>query len=438
MDHVNSPTINVQKLLNLNFMNHAIEQLPAQITTCYEHKSYPIFPQFLQDRMEKSFYSRYSNAWGGQHILHGSSPKAGAIMMSSNDYLCMAQNTNIIKAQIDALLYHGNGMLMSAIFLHGDNPQENFEKRLANFMGYEAGIVSQSGFSANVGLIQSIAQKNLPVYVDMLAHMSLREGIVSAGATEVNFVHNDVDHLKRQIARNGPGIVIVDSVYSTNGSLCPLTELVDVAFNMGCMIIVDESHSLGTHGPKGAGLVAELGLQHRVHFVTASLAKTFASRGGFITCNAFFKKYFQMESRPAIFSSALLPSEIAGLDECLTQIQLADKKRQQLHQNARYFRQGLDALGYNVSDGSEQIVSIESGTEPNTIILRDSLQQNNLFGSVFCAPATATNRALVRFTVNSDLTRYQLDHALNICDDIRDEVGMHTWASTLRKKRQIQ
>ena len=167
---------------------------------------------------------------------------------------------------------------MSAVFLQQDSPQHLLESKFARLLGSEDAIVTQSGWIANVGLVQTLAGPGVPVYLDMQAHASLWEGVLAAGATPVVFRHNDVEHLARQLGRHGPGVIAVDAVYSTNGSVAPLPELADIAGDTGCVLIVDESHSLGTHGPRGAGLVAALGLQDNVHFRTASLAKAFAGR----------------------------------------------------------------------------------------------------------------------------------------------------------------
>lgn len=392
-------------------------------------------PEFLTRRVNRFYQERVQETWAGGHIMRGLQPGKDAIHLSSNDYLSLANHPRILEAAAHCLLESGNGLLMSGIFLHGDdNPLLTFEQRLARFMGAEAGILCQSGFAANTGLIQSIADASTPVYIDRMAHMSLWEGIRSAGATPRSFYHNDVDHLERQIAQYGPGVVIVDSVYSTNGSVCPLRDVVETGHRHGCVLVVDESHSLGTHGLRGEGMVASMGLGHKVHFLTASLAKAFAGRAGFITSSARFSDYFRFEANPAIFSSTLLPHEIAGLDATLDVIQTEGWRRSRLHANASYLRAALDDLGYNLNDTASQIIALESGTEQQTIILRDALEARGIFGSVFCAPATPKNRALIRLSVNCALTERELVRIVDACRAIRQEVSMESWPSTRRKR----
>lgn len=395
-------------------------------------------PDFVALRVAKYYRERVQNTWHGGHIMRGRVPGPDALHLSSNDYLSIARHPKIQAAMVESIQRNGNGLLMSGIFLHGTCPQLELEARLAKFMKAEAGVLCQSGFSANVGLLQAIASEQTPVYVDMMAHMSLWEGIRSAGAKAVTIFHNDLAHLERQILRYGPGIVVVDSVYSTTGCLAPLKEILTICEAQGCVLVADESHSLGTHGPNGEGLVVALGLAERVHFRTASLAKAFAGRAGFITCSKRFNEYFKFEANPAIFSSTLLPHEVMGLDATLSVIKEESWRRDKLHANAAYVRRHLDDLGYNLNHSETQIVSLESGTEQQTLVLRDALESRGIFGSVFCAPATPKNRALMRFSVNAALTQADLDRLINACRDMRDEVDLASWPSTRRKLRHSQ
>jgi CAI-1 autoinducer synthase len=393
-------------------------------------------PGFLASRVSRYYEERVHKSWSGGHIMKGRVPGADALHLSSNDYLSISRHPEIIDAMVRSVHSEGNGLLMSGVFLHGDEcPQLKLENRLAEFMGAEAGVLCQSGFAANTGLIQSIASARTPVYIDMMAHMSLWEGIRSGGAQPVSFFHNDVDHLEQRIQRFGPGIVIVDSIYSTNGSVCPIAAVAEVCAENDCVLVVDESHSLGTHGPNGAGLVVELGLTDRVHFRTASLAKAFAGRAGFITCSREFHEYFKCESLPAIFSSTLLPHEVMGLSATLDVIERDDWRRIAVASNARYVRERLTDLGYNLNDSQSQIVALEAGPEQQTIVLRDALESRGIFGSVFCAPATAQNRSLVRLSINAALTVDELERIVDVCEAIRDEVDLDNWPSTRRNAK---
>jgi CAI-1 autoinducer synthase len=370
--------------------------------------------------------------WGGQHILHGLKPSRDSLQMSSNDYLSLLNEHELKQRQASVLFKDERELLQSAVFQFGDTPQKHFEKRLAQFMGAEDGVLCQSGWAANTGLLQSLASARFPVYIDMFAHASLWEGARAAGARGIAFMHNNWKHAHSQIVKNGPGVIVIDSVYSTNGSLAPIERFVEVAELTGSILVVDESHSLGTHGSQGRGLVCAYGLEDRVHFRTASLAKTFAGRAGFVTCSSDFKTYFVSESRPLIFSSGLLEHEIAWFDAALDFIVVADDRRANLHRMSNFARTQLAELGYNVSEGSEQIIGLEAGEEWRTLALRNALERRGVFGSVFCAPATADSRSLVRLTVNARHDDSDMARLIAVCAEIREEVDLANWSSTKR------
>lgn len=381
----------------------------------------------LHRRIERDFAARWNQQWHGRFILHGRAQGPNSVRLDGNDYLGITGHPKIVKAQTDALRQDSEFAIQSSVFLHGEHPVRQLERGLAHWMGKEDGLICQSGYAANLGLLQGIADASTPVYIDSLAHTSLWEGARAAKAPAHPFRHNDPAHLERLIARHGPGVVVVDSVYSTTGALCPLEEMVNVSNRAACMIVVDESHSLGTHGNLGAGLCAKLGLTEQVHFITASLAKAFAGRAGYFTMPAAMRHYFLSESYPSIFSSCLLPHEIAGLRATLEVIKQSDHERTRLHAFSRCLREGLAELGYPVHQGTEQIIALEAGTEPATAVLRDHLEARDVFGAVFCAPATSKNRAMVRLTVSSALTDPELNHVLDVASEIAPIIKPWEW-----------
>ena len=391
-------------------------------------------PDFVGQRMDLHYVTRIQELLGGEH-LHAWQAAPQALYLSGNDYLNIRGEASLVEAQVRALRDSGGELLMSSVFLQQGSAQHRLESKLASFMGAQDGVLAQSGWAANVGLLQSLAEPGVPVYLDMQAHASLWEGVLSAQAQAVGFLHNDLAHLQRQIAKHGRGIIVVDALYSINGSVAPLRDVVELAERSGSILIVDESHSLGTHGPRGAGLVAALGLSERVHFRTASLAKAFAGRAGFITCSSKFKGYFLSAARPAIFSSCLLGHELAWFDAALDFIAAAEPRRAALRATTRTVRSGLAALGYNVGDGTEQIIALEAGPEPKTLALRKALERAGIVGAVFCAPATPKNRSLVRLTLNAGMSEDDVARLLAACAVIRDELQVDSWASTRRLQR---
>jgi CAI-1 autoinducer synthase len=381
----------------------------------------------LRQRIASEFQARWEREWGGKFVTHGIPPGPNAVRLDGNDYLAVTGHARVVQAQLDALRRDQEFVIQSGVFQLDGNPASQLQIALASWLGKEDGLLCQSGYTANLGLLQVIADPQTPVYLDSLAHMSLWEGARAAGAPSHGFRHNDPAHLAKLAGRHGPGLVVVDSVYSTTGAVARLPELVAVAEQHGCMILVDESHSLGTHGPGGTGLCAMLGLTDRVHFITASLAKAFAGRAGFFTMPAELRAYLMCHSYPSIFSSCLLPHEVAGLAATLDVIKAADEARRKLHANTRRMRAAFQEAGYPIHQGTEQIISLEAGTEADTLALRDALESRGVFGAVFCAPATSRNRAMVRLTLNAALTDAEMDHVAQAIRSIAAEVKPWDW-----------
>ena len=393
----------------------------------------PLSP-VLQARIARDFQARWDKDWGGRFVLHGRQPSPDAVRLDGNDYLAVTGHPDIVRAHVNALTRDSEFVVQSGVFLLQQHPSRALEASLAHWVGKEDALICQSGYSANVGLLQAIADAQTPVYLDGQAHASLWEGAHAARAPAHMFRHNDPDFLDRMMTRKGSGVVVVDSVYSTTGDVCPLAEMVEVVEKHGAMLLVDESHSLGTHGPAGAGLCAQLGLTDRVHFITASLAKAMAGRAGFFTMPASMRYYILSSSFPNIFSSCLLPHEIAGLQATVGVLQRADAQRSRLFEVTHRVRGALEALGYPIGQGTEQIIALEAGSEPDTMRLRDALESRGVFGAIFCAPATARNRALVRLTLNAALTDAEIEHLIAVAADIAPLVRPWDWPAARRQR----
>lgn len=189
---------------------------------------------------------------------------------------------------------------------------------MAIFFKAESAILCQSGYVANLRLIQALIEgTDYPVYIDMMAHMSLWNGIQLGGGKAISFLHNDLEHLEKKIQQFGHGLILVDSIYSTDGCIAPLMELSILAKCNDCQLIVDESHSFGVCGIEGCGMICELGLEDDVLFRTASLAKAFGSRAGLILGKSDFNDFFNITVKPQIFSSALMLSDIVSISTVL-------------------------------------------------------------------------------------------------------------------------
>jgi CAI-1 autoinducer synthase len=376
------------------------------------------YPDFLLKRMDDFYANRLHKEWGGEHILRGAAPGEGSINLLSNDYLRLSVDSQVLASQSGSFDGAAHTPLMSASFIHGEAPQTVLERRLASFFGSESALLCQSGYVANLGLMQTLVEDmDVPVYIDMMAHMSIWNGIQMGNGKAVPFMHNDISHLEKRISQLGSGIIVVDSIYSTDGSIAPLRELAEIARTKNCTLIVDESHSFGTHGPNGKGLVEELGINDVVLFRTASLAKAFASRAGLILCPKEFGDYFNVTSKPQIFSSALMPFDINGLNAVLDLInsETGDERRVRLHRHSNQLKELLMETGIDVSESESQIIGLKAKSEHKMMLLKQTLDKEGIFGAPFCTPATAKKRPVLRFSLHSELQADELQHVAVSC-----------------------
>ncbi|WP_317658117.1 alpha-hydroxyketone-type quorum-sensing autoinducer synthase [Pseudomonas sp. KU43P] len=375
-------------------------------------------PQFVASRIESFQRSRMGEEWGGRHLLHGASPTPDGLRLSSNDYLCLSNERSLQQAQINALHKTAAHVLMSPVFQDERSATRRLESALAHYAGVSDSILCQSGWVANTGLLQAIADERTPVYLDHLAHMSLWYGARAVGAPVFPFRHNNAESLRQKIRSTGPGIIAVDAIYSTNGSLCELADIAVVSSETQCVLVVDESHSLGVFGSGGATVTQTLKLEEHVHFITVSLAKAFAGRAGLVGCPKRFKDYFMMAAYPVCFSSALLDHELAWIEAALRKLRKVEDRRVHLHAISSRVRQALQHAEIPMSPGTQQIIALEGGSESQTMRLRDALESEGIYGSVFCAPATPRRHALIRLSLHSGVTQDQADTLVRRCVDV--------------------
>lgn len=393
-------------------------------------------PAFLQNHIERHS-DRVANQWDGTSITRPAveNPGSDSVWMQSNDYLALGSDRRIVEAEAQELLRAGHAVMMSAVFEEAESPTARLEKEFARHLHTEGAIFCQSGFAANCGLMEVLASLGRPVYIDFHAHRSLWYGVAAAGRKPVAFRHNSVSDLEQRVHRNGPGVIVIDTVYSSSGELAPLTEIADLALIHDCVLVVDESHSLGTHGVHGEGMVVEAGLEKLVHYRTASLAKALCGPGGIIAGNAQYLDMLRYEGSPQVFSSAPLPCFAIGFLETLKIVRSGRDLRERLNRNARFFRDGMRKAGFDIGLSECQIVSIYPGPELTTMRVKHFLEKRGVFGSVFAYPATPRKKSLLRFSVRQDHTIEELTRAIETCSLLHNEFETKTWrAHTIKRQ----
>lgn len=386
--------------------------------------SYPkSLPEFIKPRMDFLMKDLIDTDYG-KNLVVGITPNPKDIVMQSNDYLNISEHIDIREQLIKSLQQKKNDMFMSSIFLHDDNHKQILEAEISKYTGFSNSFLSQSGWSANVSLLQALCVPETNVYIDFFAHMSMWEGARYSYANIRPFMHNNCNHLKKLIQRHGPGIIVVDSVYSTIGTVAPLEDIVAIAHEYNCVTVVDESHSLGVYGQNGAGILNELGLSEKVDFMTASLAKAFAYRAGVICTNSDFGLCIPYAAFSNIFSSTMMSHEIPALKATLDVIRSADDRREKLFDLSRNLRLGLKEIGLDIRSQSH-IISLETGDESNTKKIRVILEEQGIFGSVFCRPATPKNRNIIRFSINSALSFDNINKIINVCGELLENSSVY-------------
>lgn len=374
-------------------------------------------PLFLREAMHAYYQKRVEQSWQGGHILNGKIPDDNAIRLENNDYLGLSTHPDVIKAMQNALSQYGTGHMQSVVFHTHNQLLKNCEATYSHWLNKDSSLFSQSGWCANIGLIQALAKPDVPVYIDYYAHMSLWEGAHSANAKPIPFSHNDIVSLQKRIKRFGPGIIAIDSIYSTNGSISPLADYVDIAKQYRCLLIVDESHALGVKGPSGNGLVAEAGLSQDVDIISASLSKAIAGRGGFICASQRIIELIRYNARSTIFSTGLMPHDLTGFLQALTVIQQEQWRQQNLHDLCEHTHQKFKQLNIDIAPSQTHIIPLLCGSEQNTIWLRQRLEEANIFGAVFCYPATPKNKSMIRLSLTTNHQKEEIDY---VCDRLSD------------------
>ncbi len=280
-----------------------------------------------EDKIANYFKNRSENGEGIIKDYIQADVSRVSTLVYSNDYLDLATNQYVLDRQIEHMKTLTDREFQSPLLLETECIHHKLESELSQYYGKEC-VLSQSGYAANVGLMHAICEPGMHVYVDKYTHASFIDGLRMMRANIHVNPHNDIAKMEANIIKHGPGIIIVDSLYSNNGSFAPITKILQLKRDYGCILIVDESHSLGIYGKQGRGYLHMLGLDSEVDYITASLAKAFCTRAGIVLGgNAVFLKE---NSWTFIFSSALTGVDIIRLQSMFEVIKGADDRRERL------------------------------------------------------------------------------------------------------------
>ncbi|CAH1800852.1 unnamed protein product [Owenia fusiformis] len=295
-----------------------------------------------------------------------------------------------------------------------ESPLFKFQEKAAEWLKADAVVLTKSGMDANCSLMEILLKynDNIPVYLDFLVHATFRYGIKAMKGKMIVFKHNDLVDLEAKMTKRGPGFIIVDSIYSSIGTIAPLKGMCDLAEKYGSALIVDESHALGVHGHEGNGIVCQLGLEDRVHFRTSALTKGLACNGGIFTGRREFVGLFRGGTTKFAFSNAVEDHEAVRLINALETVKQANDKRKSLQIKFTYFKQELRNLGYMgyYLDPPTQLFGLVTGDYDNTVRFDRALKAKGIYATTFVYPGAPRDRSLLRFNITDDLTKEQLDY----------------------------
>jgi len=352
-----------------------------------------------------------------------------AIVLSSNNYLGLADRARVVEAGIEGLQKYGAGTASVRFICGTFDIHSRLEEKIASFLGSEASITYVSCWAANTGLIPTIALEGTAIISDELNHASIIDGCRMATQSQrMRYKHGDMADLEAKLASLPPGMtkfIISDGVFSMEGDLAKLPEIVALAKRYNGVTIVDDSHGTGVMGATGRGTIEHFGLTGQIDIITGTLGKALGgAAGGFVAGSAELVDTLVQKSRPQLFSNALPAtvacSALAAIEEIESHPELLAKQRA----NIAYFRERLVALGYKPIEGQSAIIPIIVGQTAFAIKMSDALLREGVFVTGFGYPVVPEGTARIRVQMSAALEREHLDRALLAFEKVGRELGL--------------
>ncbi len=349
------------------------------------------------------------------------------IMVGSNNYLGLTTHPKVREAAMKALMEYGTSCSGSR-FLNGTiDLHEKLEASLARFMGKEAAQVFSTGFQTNQGVIAPLIGRGESVIIDRLVHASVVEGVRLCFGKVGRFRHNDIVSLRKnlEVCPSNKGIlVIVDGVYSMEGDIAALPEIVQTAKEFGARIMVDDAHGIGVLGASGRGTLEHFGLIEEVDLVMGTFSKSLASLGGFVAGDARVIAYVKHHSRALIFSAAMPPAAVAAVQAALEVIDTEPQIRERLWENTRFLMENVVALGFNTGPTQTPVVPIIVGDDVLTAVYWKRLFDEGIFTNCVIAPGVQQGSQRIRMCLMATHTLEDLQKVVDVCGRVGRELGI--------------
>jgi glycine C-acetyltransferase len=363
----------------------------------------------------------------GEQKSRASVDHRSVVNLSSNNYLGLTTHPLLRQRALEALNTLGVGTGSVRTIAGTMEIHMELERRLAQFKQTEAAVVFQSGFTANAGTVSSILGRDDAIVSDELNHASIIDGARLSRATIKVFPHRDVTAARQvleALPREQRTLLITDGVFSMDGDLGPLPELCDLADEFGCIMMVDDAHASGVFGRNGRGTVDHFGMHGRVDVQVGTLSKAIGALGGYVAGSKSLIEFLCHRARPFLFSTSHPPSVAATCIAALDVLEGEPQLIERLWENARFFKAGLQALGFDTGISESPITPVIVGDGALAMTLSDRLFAEGVFAQGIGFPTVPKGRARVRTIVTATHTRDELQFALDCFRKTGTELGI--------------
>ena len=349
------------------------------------------------------------------------------LMFGSNAYLGLTNHPKVKEAAIEAVKKYGTGCAGSR-FLNGTlDLHIQLEKRLAEFVGKEDAIVYSTGFQVNLGVVSCLTGREDYILWDELDHASIIEGHRLSFSTKLKYKHNDMESLEKQLQKCDPDkvkLIVTDGVFSMEGDVAKLPEIVALAKKYNASVMVDEAHGIGVFGRQGRGTCDHFGVSQDVDLIMGTFSKSFASIGGFIAADESIINYLRHHSRSYIFSASNTPAATAAANAALDIMMNEPERIQHLWDLTHYALEGLRQMGCEIGNTSTPIIPLFIRDNDLTFLIVKELFEAGIFVNPVVSPAVASEDTLIRFSLMATHTKEQLDYALETIHKVFKQHGL--------------
>jgi len=347
------------------------------------------------------------------------------LMFGSNSYLGLTTHPKVIEAAEAAVRKYGSSCSGSR-FLNGTTDMhEELEHRLAKFLNKEEALVFSTGFQVNLGVLPSIARQGDALLLDRMNHASIYEGAKLSDASTIIFRHNDMQSLEKRLSQLEDAnnrIIVVDGIYSMEGNIAKVPEIVELAKKYKASVMTDCAHAIGVLGDHGRGTPDHFGLNDEVELIGGTFSKSLASLGGFVAGDKETIQYIKHVARSLIFSASMTPSSTAATLAALDIMESDDSRRLKLWENTNYSLQRLKELGFDTGHAETPIIPIYIRDNEKAYKMTMRLFEEGVFVNPVVAPAVAPTDTLIRFSLMATHTIEQIDIAIDKIIKVADEL----------------